>query len=71
MDTGVGAPGALGQRSFARDSAQGRLQFALNGGFSRLNLPAPEIRAIVGHDELPGLQIRLGLGEIGHMYQLK
>ena len=69
MDTGVGAPGALGQGRFAGDPAQGVLQLALNGGFIGLNLPAPEICAIVGQGELPGLRVRFGFGGIGHWYQ--
>jgi hypothetical protein len=71
MDTGIGAPGALGQGRFTRNPAQGCLQFTLDGGFRGLNLPAAEIRAIVGQGELPGLQIWGGLGEIGHSNQLK
>jgi hypothetical protein len=38
----------------------------LDGGFAGLNLPAPEVSAVVGQGELPGLQSRYGLGEISH-----
>ena len=66
MHAGVGAAGALGKRRFARDAAEGGLQFSLDGGLAGLNLPAAVIGAVVGEGELPGAEIgwrlRLGLG---------
>ena len=68
MDAGVGATGTLGQRSLAGDTAQSGLQLALDGGLSGLNLPAAELRAVVGQGQLPGLQAGSGLGDVGHGY---
>ncbi len=60
MNPGIGAAGALGQRSFAGHAPQRRLQFALDCGFARLHLPAAEICAVIGQSQLPGLRIRRG-----------
>jgi hypothetical protein len=62
MDACVSPSRTLGQRGFSSDAAQSRLQLALDGGFSWLHLPAPEVRAIVGQGEHPVLQIGNGLG---------
>ncbi len=66
VDAGIGAAGALGQRGFAGDAAEGGLQLALDGWFSGLNLPAAVIGAVVGKGELPGLRAADGLGAFGH-----
>ena len=69
VDAGVGAAGTLGEGRFAGDAAQGGLQLALDGGFTGLNLPAPELGAVVGQGELPGLQAGCGLGAYSHRHE--
>ncbi len=66
MNAGIGAPRALGQGRFPANPPQRRLQFSLDGSFSRLHLPAAEIRAVVGQGQLPGLERGLGLGGFDH-----
>ncbi len=52
VDAGVGAPGAVELHIFLRDAAQHVHDFALDGRFVCLNLPAVEVRAVVGDGEL-------------------
>ena len=66
MNPGIGTSGTLRKWSFAGNSAKSRLQFALNGGFPRLYLPATEIGAVIGKRQLPVLEVRRGFGQIGH-----
>ena len=62
MNAGVGAARALGERGFAGDPAQGRLQFALDCWLPGLHLPAAEIGAVIGQGQLPGLWSGRGFG---------
>ena len=55
VHAGVGAAGALGQRRLADDAPESRLQFALDGGFAGLDLPAVEVGAVVGESQFPRL----------------
>ena len=61
VDAGVGASGALRERGFAGDAADGGLEFALDGALAGLDLPAAEIGAVVGEGELPVLGLGRGL----------
>lgn len=66
MDSSVGAAGALRQGRFARDSAEGCLELSLDGRQAGLDLPALEVRSIVGEGQLPGLEAGIGLRFLGH-----
>ena len=66
MNSGIGATGALGQGLFASNALDGLLEFALDGDFTGLDLPAVEISAVIGQDEFPVLELRDGFGRIGH-----
>ena len=72
VHAGIGAARSLGQGRFAEDAAKRGLQFALNGGFARLNLPAREVGSVVSDGELPRLRFlrrilfQYGLGGVGH-----
>lgn len=68
MDACVGTSRTLWQWSFAGDPAEGLLQFALDGAFTRLNLPASELRAVVCKGKFPGLRSRNGLVEMSHRF---
>lgn len=70
MNSGVGTSGTLGKWSLTGNAAEGRLQFALDGGFPRLYLPAAEICAVIGQGQFPVLEDGLGFGEIGHFWAL-
>ena len=53
VNSGIGAAGTLGEDSFAGDAVDGVGEFALDGRLVGLNLPAMEVCAIVGEDQLP------------------
>jgi hypothetical protein len=72
VHAGVGAAGALGQRRFTDDAAEGGLQLALDGGFAGLDLPSVEIGAVVGEGEFPRLiLLQRGLGQVCHGNQFR
>lgn len=67
VDTRVGPARPLWQWSFPRDAAERRLQLSLDGWFAGLNLPAAEIRAVIGQGQLPGLCLFLEFGRCSHL----
>jgi len=64
VDAGVCAPRPLGERRFSGDATEGCLEFSLDGGVPRLNLPAAKIGAVIGEGEHPGLRSGAGFVEV-------